>query len=138
MMSENAKDALWEVQKGAYAILRGQLSCKVYDEVPAKAAYPYVTFADYPPDSPAEARNAHGRVVLLGFNVWDRDSGGKQKCLEVIDEIVVRITGNAMTVTGFNVVEKHFLSSACAREHAEPGIMFRGTVWFRIWVSKST
>lgn len=138
MMSDNAKSALWPIQKAAYALLRGQLSCKVYDEVPAKAPYPYVTLADFPGDFPVEARGVHGRAVPLGFNVWDRDSGGKQKALEIIDEIVVRLTGNAMTIDGHASIEVHFLTSSCVRDPAEPGIMYRGTVWFRVWASKST
>ena len=137
-MSDTTKDAHWELQKAVDALLDGRISCKLYDSVPTKAVFPYVTHGDAPPDAPFEARDVSGRSVPYTLNVWSRSKAGKKECFELIDEIVAAMTTYKLSIAGFKAVQVTFLSSATDRLTEEEGGSFRGTVTFLILVAKST
>lgn len=137
-MSDTTRDARWELQKAVNTLLAGRIACKLYDSVPTKAVFPYVTHADALPDAPLEAREVSGRTIPYILNVWSRSKAGKQECFELIDEIAIAMTTYALSVTGFAVVQVTFLSSSVERLTEEAGNSFRGTITFLIGIAKST
>jgi len=138
-MSDVIKTAYKDVQTAITTLLTGgasPVSCKVYDEVPEGAAFPYVVMADFY-DAPFEARNVKGRSVGLEFHVFSRNAGGKFETYGIMDEICVKITAGKTTISGWDEVWKTMENSYVEQLKEEPGISWLGHLPFTIVVVQS-
>ena len=138
-MSDVIKTAYKDVQTAITTLLTGgasPVSCKVYDEVPEGAAFPYVVMADFY-DAPFEARNVKGRSVGLEFHVFSRNAGGKFETYEIMDEVCVKMTAGKITISGWDEVWKTMENSYVEQLKEEPGISWLGHLPFTIVVVQS-
>jgi hypothetical protein len=126
--------ASWALQQAIYASLTSDSGLvallgggRVYDDVPDRKAFPYVTFApalerDWSTDS--ESGSEHS-VVL---HVWSRGAGRKE-ALAIVDALHARLHDAALTLSGHRLVNLRHESSEVRRD--ADGETFQGIVRFR-------
>lgn len=126
--------ASWALQQAIFAALSGDSAltallggARVYDDVPERAAFPYVTFApglerDW---SVGEAVGSEHAVTL---HAWSRGAGRKE-ALAIIDAVRTRLHDAALTLSGHRLVNLRHESSDVRRD--SDGETFHGIVRFR-------
>jgi hypothetical protein len=126
--------ASWALQQAIYASLKSDSALvallggeRVYDDVPERKAFPYVTFAptserDWSTGS--EAGTEHG-VVL---HVWSRGAGRKE-ALAIMEAVRVRLHDAALTPEEHRLVNLQHESSEVRRD--ADGETYHGIVRFR-------
>lgn len=126
--------AMWVLQQAIYASLTSDSALlallggdRVYDDVPDRKAFPYVTFA---PSSErdwgtgTEAGSEH-TVVL---HVWSRGAGRKE-ALGIAEALRARLHDAALTLSGHRLVNLQHVSSEVRRD--TDGETFQGIVRLR-------
>ncbi len=126
--------ASWALQQAIFAALSGDSAltallggARVYDDVPERAAFPYVTFA------PGLERDwsvgeAVGSEHVVTLHVWSRGAGRKE-ALAIIDAVRARLHDAALTLVGYRLVNLRHESSDVRRDG--DGETFHGIVRFR-------
>ncbi len=126
--------ASWALQQAVFARLTsdGALTellggARVYDDVPVRVAFPYVTFAqgserDWSAGHEAGAEHA---VVL---HVWSRASGRKE-ALAIIEALRAALHDAVLTLTDHRLVNLRHETSDVRRE--TDGETYQGIVRFR-------
>ena len=126
--------ASWALQQAIFAHLTSDSallallgSARVYDDVPPRAAFPYVTFA------PASARDwstgsDRGTEHAIALHVWSR-AAGRRETLAIIDALTARLHEAALDVTGHRLVNLRHESSDVRRD--ADGETCHGIVRFR-------
>jgi hypothetical protein len=126
--------ASWALQQAIFAALSGDSaltavlgSARVYDDVPERAAFPYVTFApglerDW---SVGEAVGTEHAVTL---HVWSRGAGRKE-ALAIVEAVRSRLHDATLALTGHRLVNLRHESSGVRRD--TDGETFHGIVRFR-------
>lgn len=126
--------ASWALQQAIYASLTSDSAllallggARVYDDVPDRKAFPYVTFA------PASERDwsadgAAGSEHLLTLHVWSRGAGRKE-ALAIAEALRARLHDAALSLSGHLLVNlRHEMSEV--RRDAD-GETFQGIVRLR-------
>jgi hypothetical protein len=127
-------NASWALQQAIYASLTSDSAllallggARVYDDVPDRKAFPYVTFApagerDW---STASDTGAEHSVVL---HVWSR-AAGRQEALAIIQALRVCLHDAALELSGYRLVNLRHETSDVRRD--ADGETFQGIVRFR-------
>ncbi len=84
--------------------LHGRLSghVTVYDAVPQKASFPYVTIGEATATDWG-TKTGDGTEVTVTVHTWSRYHGRKE-CLETMDTVLGLVTGGPLALAGFSVV----------------------------------
>jgi len=126
--------ASWALQQAIYASLAGDEALtallggsRVYDHVPERAAFPYVTFA------PGSVRDwstgtESGCEHTIVLHVWSRGAGRKE-ALAIIDALSTRLHDAGLSLAGFRLVNLRHETSEVRRD--ADGETFQGIVRFR-------
>ena len=126
--------AAWPLQQAMHAALIADAplvallgGARVYDDVPTRGAFPYVTFA------PAQSRDfgtgsEDGEEHVVTLNVWSR-GGGRKEALAIIAAVRGVLHDAALTLAGHRLVNLRHESSDARR--GRDGESYEGTVRFR-------
>ena len=126
--------ASWALQQAIFACLTSDSAlvtllggARVYDDVPERGAFPYVTFApgierDWSTGSGVGSEHA------VTLHVWSRGAGRKE-ALAIIDAAQSRLHDAALTLVGHRLVNLRHESSDVRRD--SDGETFHGIVRFR-------
>ncbi len=126
--------ASWALQQAIYASLTSDSALlallggeRIYDDVPARKVFPYVTFAaaserDWSAGSEAGAEHS---IVL---HVWSRGAGRKQAAA-IMEALRVRLHDAALMLSGHRLVNLRHESSEVRRD--ADGETFHGIVRLR-------
>ncbi len=124
----------WALQKGAYERLAADTGLttllggpRIYDDVPRKAPFPYLTLgpvstADW--STGTEAGGVHDLVV----HIWSR-SDGKRETLAIIEAVGDALHEAALTLDGHHLVNLRFEFADARRD--PDGFTYHGVVRFR-------
>ena len=106
------------------ALLSGE---RVYDAVPARAEFPYVTFAQTS-ERDWSTGSEEGSEHILTLHVWSRGAGRKE-ALDIIGAVQTALIAEPLTLSGHRLVNlRHELSEA---RRDPDGQTYHGIVRFR-------
>lgn len=120
-----------DLQLALFSVLNGSISAAVYDEVPAKPTFPYVTISEVV-EVADNTLNQHGRSTLLNIHTWSNYKGNKES-FDLLSEIVKKLDKQKI-ITDSQVmthVSTHYLDHQILKE-PESGIR-HGVIRFRIF-----
>ena len=94
-------DHHWNLQQAVYAVLTeaGVADGRVYDDVPAKPAFPYVQIGETQPIPDDVSPDDEGFVETITLHVWSRKRGQKE-IKQILSAIYDALHQVALTVTG--------------------------------------
>lgn len=127
-------NAAWALQQAVYAALANDAplvalldGARIYDVVPTRAEFPYVTFAQTAErdwSTGDEAGGEHG----LTLHVWSR-GGGRKQTLAIVAALRAVLHEAELSLSGFRLINlRHEVSEA--RRDGD-GETFHGIVRFR-------
>ncbi|MFW3459707.1 DUF3168 domain-containing protein [Streptomyces microflavus] len=131
--------ALWPLQEAVYAKLTGSTPFMalvkgkgLFDEVPEKAAHPYVTFGSAT-EVVDDAHNQRGLTVNLVLHIWSKYPGVKEAAaiLAALDTVLDR---QPLVVAGFRDVSVAHQQHQHVRD-PDPDIRHIN-VTYRVWLTK--
>ncbi len=137
-MSDKTGVPFDDIQNACYALFIAvtAITGAVYDEVPKSPSWPYTVLGE-PTDFPFEARGVSGRQVIVPFEVFSRDYGGKQEVYTIMNEIVVKLTAGKLSMPNWNEIWKTYNAGRVTREKKEATpLVFKGIVTMLITVTK--
>jgi uncharacterized protein DUF3168 len=126
--------AAWPLQQAMHAALIADAPLvallggpRVYDDVPTRGAYPYVTVA------PVQARDFgtgsdDGEEHVVTLNVWSR-GGGRKEALLIMAAVRTVLHDAALTLAGHRLVNLRHESSDARR--GRDGETYEGVIRFR-------
>ena len=127
-------NASWALQQAIFASLTSDDAltellggARVYDDVPERAEFPYVTFAPMS-ERDWSTGTESGSEHALVLHVWSRGAGRKQ-ALAIMAAVRDRLHEAALSVTGYRLVNLRHESSDVRRDG--DGQTFHGVVRFR-------
>ena len=108
----------WALQQAVYAALIGDAGLlallggeRVYDAVPTRAEFPYVTFAQGA-ERDWSTGSEEGAEHILTLHVWSRGAGRKE-AVEIMGQVRSVLHDAALALSGFRLVNlRHELSDA--------------------------
>jgi len=126
--------AAWALQQAIFSALSADAGlvallggARVYDDVPARGDFPYVTFAQSVEREAGTGSDA-GSEHSVALNVWSRGAGRKQ-VHEIMGRLRDALHDSALPLTGYRLVNlRHELSET--RRNAD-GETYHGVVRFR-------
>ena len=124
-------DASWEVQKAIYAALKAALNpVAVYDHVPRRASFPYVTIGE---DTAVDAgdKTAEGQDITLTIHAWSRKRGRKE-VKQLLGQVRGALHGQPLTVAGYTVRLVRFEFGTTFKD--ADGVTYHGVQRYRIVV----
>ena len=93
---------------GLLALLGG---ARIYDDVPTRADFPYVTFAQTQ-ERDWSTGSEDGLEHILTLHVWSR-GGGRMEALKIMGAVRAALHDQALVLSGFRLVNlRHELSEA--------------------------
>jgi len=114
-------DASWALQQAVFARLTSDAAltallggARVYDDVPVRAAFPYVTFAQGA-ERDWSTGNEAGAEHALVLHVWSR-AGGRKELLAIMEALRVSLHDAALTLTGHRLINLRHEASEVRRE----------------------
>lgn len=126
--------ASWALQQAIYASLTSDDAltalldgARVYDDVPDRKVFPYVTFAPGTERDWSTASDT-GTEHTIVLNVWSRGAGRKE-ALAIIDALRTRLHDAALPLSGHSLVNLRHESSDVRRD--PDGETYQGSVRFR-------
>lgn len=110
--------ASFALQQAVFAALTGSATlvtllggAKVYDDVPQRTAYPYVTIGQSIARDWSTASD-EGHEHILTFHVWS-DAAGRKAIHEIMAAVRAALHDEALTLAGYRLVNlRHELSEA--------------------------
>ena len=111
-------DAAWALQQAIFAALTADASLvallggtRVYDAVPTRAEFPYVTFAQSS-ERDWSTGSEQGGEHILTLQVWSR-GGGRKEALAIMARVRAVLHDAPLALSGFRLVNlRHELSEA--------------------------
>lgn len=101
--------ASWDLQKSVFnylvndTTLTGMLGGQaVYDDVPQRASYPYITFGQTSMRDWSTGTE-DGKEHLVTLHVWSK-GGGKKETSEIIDVLCEKLHDNSLQLTDHHLV----------------------------------
>ena len=129
-----ALSASWDLQQSVYnflindSVLTSKLGGQsVYDDVPQRAGFPYITFGQSQVRDWSTGSEA-GKEHILTLHVWSK-AGGKRETHEIIETICAALHDKALTLVDHQLVNLRCEFSE-ARRSAD-GEKFHGIVRYR-------
>ncbi len=123
----------WSVQKSIVQALKSDvalgvlLSGKVFDDVPQRSTYPFVSMGNAI-DRDWSTSSESGSEHILTLHVWSKASGKKQ-CFEIISEVKRVLHDQALVVEGHQLVNLRYVFSDARLD--PDGVTYHGIVRFR-------
>ena len=124
-------DASWEAQKAIYAALKAALNpVTVYDHVPQRASFPYVTIGE---DTTVDAgdKTAEGQDITLTIHAWSRKRGRKE-VKQILGQVRGALLGQPLMVAGYTVRFVRFEFGTTFKD--ADGVTYHGVQRYRIVV----
>jgi len=126
--------ASWALQQSIFAALTGDAALvnllggpRVYDDVPVRAEFPFVTFAQSSERDWSTGTEA-GEEHIYTLHVWSR-AHGRKETQEIIDALRGALHDQSLSLTGYRLVNmRHEISDS--RREAD-GETFHGIVRYR-------
>lgn len=126
-----------QVQKAIYDALTGASICsgRVYDRVPEKPTYPYVTLGD---EQVLDASNScgDGWDIIADVHVWSRPNATSKAEVKTVAADVVDAVKAITTVSGFSLVQVDFETMRTQRE--PDGLTEHSICVFRVLVDPAS
>ncbi len=126
--------ASFALQKAVFAKLTADAAMlallggpRVYDEVPARAEFPYVTFAQTT-ERDWSTGTEPGQEHTITLHVWSRGRGRKEAD-EILSAAGAALHDQALTLTGFRLINLRHEFSDARRD--SDGETFHGTARYR-------
>jgi len=114
-------NASWALQQAVFARLTSDAAlaallggARVYDDVPVRAAFPYVTFAQGAERDWSTASDAGAEHALV-LHVWSRGNGRKE-LLAIMEALRAALHDAALTLTGHRLINLRHEVSDVRRE----------------------
>lgn len=127
-----------EVLKALYDRLKAELSIPIFDYVPPKEEYPYITLGA-PSASGACLKDAPICDVTIPIDIWTIYLGAKQ-LIDYADEVIVAVTQSDLDIisTGFQVICTTFsdFTSDKIPTDDQTAFIYHGTLRFTWKVDK--
>ena len=126
---------IWETQKAVYEKLTGDTALMamisgVYDHVPERSEFPYVTMGDIRANDNS-VKATQGYQLDLNINVYSRGKGRKE-ILEIMSKVQELLVNENLAVVGGNHINTRFLSQGTAL--AKDGVTYQGKLFLRFVV----
>jgi hypothetical protein len=126
--------ASWALQQAIFAALTADAALiallggeRVWDDVPTRADFPYVTFAQTS-ERDWSTGSEDGAEHVLTLHVWSR-AGGRKETHEIMGAVRTALNDAALSLSGYRLINlRHEFSEA--RRDAD-GETFHGIVRFR-------
>jgi hypothetical protein len=126
--------AAWALQQAIYAALTGDApllallgGARIYDDVPVRDQFPYVTFAQTSERDWSTGGEA-GAEHIVTLHVWSR-GGGRKEVLQIMAAMRTGLHEAALSLSGFRLVNlRHEISEA---RRDPDGETYHGIVRFR-------
>ncbi len=126
--------AAWALQQAIFAALSADAElvsllggARIYDDVPTRAEFPYVTFAQVQERDFSTGSETGGEHALT-LHVWSR-GGGRKETFAIIDAVRGALHDAPLTLTGFRLINlRHEISDA---RRDPDGETWHGIVRFR-------
>lgn len=129
-----ALSASWDLQQSVYnflvndATLLGKLGGQsVYDDVPQRASFPYITFGQSTVRDWSTGTEP-GKEHILTLHVWSK-AGGKRETHEIIDVLCEKLDDTVLSLTDHHLVNLRCEFSEARR--SVDGEKFHGIVRYR-------
>ena len=124
----------WALQTAIYAKLAADAALgavlggpRVYDDVPQRAEFPYLTFGQSS-EKDWSTQTDDGIEHVVALQVWSR-AAGRRECDDILQAARTSLHNAALTLPGHRLINfRHELSEV--RREAD-GVTFRGTARFR-------
>lgn len=113
------------IQKALYSLLT-TAGLTVYDEVPVKPSWPYVTISDAV-ETPDNTLSTHGRENIVNLHIWSKYPGNKETQDKALT-IIQKIDKQTLSLTGASFVMAHFLDFRILKEED----LRHGVIRFRV------
>jgi hypothetical protein len=127
-------DASWALQQAVFARLTSDAAltallggARIYDDVPVRATFPYVTFAQGAERDWSTASEAGAEHALV-LHVWSRGKGRKE-LLAIMEALRVSLHDAALALTGHRLINLRHEASEVRRE--ADGETYHGIVRLR-------
>ena len=129
-----ASSSSWDLQQSVYNFLINDATItnllggqSVYDDVPQRAGFPYITFGrstvrDW--STGTEPGNEH----VLSLHIWSK-AAGKKETYEIIDAICTRLQDNSLQLSDHHLV--NFRCEFSEARRTVDGEKFHGIVRYR-------
>lgn len=125
------------VQKAIHDALTGAAICsgRVYDRVPEKPTYPYVTLGD---EQVLDASNScgDGWDIIADVHVWSRPDATSKAEVKTVASAVVNAVMAMTTIAGFSLAQVNFETMQTRRE--TDGLTEHSICVFRVLVDAAT
>jgi Protein of unknown function (DUF3168) len=126
--------AAWALQQAIFAALTADAGLvallggpRVYDDVPTRAEFPYVTFAQSQERDWSTGSEAGGEHILT-LHVWSR-GGGRKETAEIMGAVREVLHDAALELSGFRLANLRHEFSDARRD--PDGETYHGIVRFR-------
>lgn len=125
----------WALRQALYTALTGDAvlqaligdPARVYDDVPADAAFPFVTFGDAAAND-WSAAGTLGSEHLITLHVWSRYEGHKE-AQQILEALEALLHDASLSPTGHALINLRFVSSGIIRD--PDGATTHGFIRFR-------
>jgi len=124
----------WALQQAIFAALTADAGllallggARVYDDVPTRAEFPYVTFAQST-ERDWSTGSDDGAEHVLSLHVWSR-AGGRKEALLIMGQMRAILNDAALVLSGFRLVHLRHEFSDVRRD--PDGETWHGIVRFR-------
>lgn len=125
----------WALRQALYTMLSGDAGlqalignpARVYDDVPADGAFPFVTFGDGAAQDWSTS-DSLGAIHTITLHAWSRYEGHKE-ALEIIETLEALLHDAALSPAGHTLVNLRFVSSGIIRD--PDGATTHGFIRFR-------
>ena len=126
--------ASWALQQAIFAALTADAALvallggeRVYDDVPSRAEFPYVTFAQTS-ERDWSTGSEEGSEHVLTLHVWSR-AGGRREAHEIMGALRAALNDEALPLSGYRLINLRHEFSEARRD--PDGESFHGIVRFR-------
>jgi hypothetical protein len=134
MSNPSGAGAGWVLQSAVYTLLVANAALtaalggpKVYDDVPRRVDFPFVTFGPATEEDWSTSTEA-GREHIFTLNAWSRGAG-RSEAVAIAAAVEAALQDAALTLNGFALVTLHHQQTTIAR--TSDGETFNATVRFR-------
>lgn len=125
----------YELQKAIFQVLVQDAALTgmvngVYDRVPQKTAFPYISLQRWETEDWA-SQTTNGMRHTVTLDVWSRE-GGQKQAAQVMARMHELLHDTTLAVSGQQWVMLRFLGSSVSLE--DDGCTYRGQMRLRVWL----
>ncbi|MBN4046380.1 DUF3168 domain-containing protein [bacterium AH-315-P15] len=125
----------WALRQALYTAITGDAGLqalignppRLYDDVPADGAFPFVTFGDGVSQD-WSTKDSLGAIHTITLHAWSRYEGHKE-AQQILEALEAALQDATLTITGHTLVNIRFVSSQII--HDPDGATTHGVIRFR-------